>query len=198
MGKIHWVFEDFKYLETVYARAAENKLACSILERFEMDALSEIEANCHRLAGNGTCLTMERFCGMNPFAKERIISTLADAGIQDIQSDMGSGTFRIMLSPFVQSMKNCTFFSILNRVENMYGVYQMTGTKMQFELVAPVGGQDGIATLNMLMGVLYPDVKKIFGTGNYLAEELEEVEEQVASSPSPAKKRGFFNKLFGR
>ena len=214
--KISWDSALLQEIELVYEKAEADDTAGKMLEQLEDKALSECRAIC--AAGaiknvSGEAVTPRQFEDSPDEEKEELICQLARLGLAGLDTDIASATITVRLSSLIQRTMACTFFDLMNRLENLDGSLNVLIPKWTLELQAPLGGKKGLMQWELMIMTFYPwlSVREVSTNEEAVppypdastqgsAPAVKSTPKQESAQPEPVKapeKKSFWKRLFG-
>ena len=212
--KIQWNSGCFDEIDLVYNKAAEKEMTSKSLTDLEVGALAEAKAYSDKIVVEGRPLTPQQFDALPDSIKEQVMWRLSGMGLASFSAPLTEPKIVVRLSPYIQHVRCCTAFSILNRLEKLDGAFNMLHPQATLEIQAPLGGKQGLVQIEMLIAMLYPWLKVTEVSSNEVAANLMQTQakpqEQKTSVPTQTQHQrkpvdeakntqpGFWARLFGK
>ena len=213
--KIQWNSRCFDEIDLVYEKAAENEVTKKLLSELEDGAIAEARAYSDKIEVDGRPLTPQQFDALPDRTKEQILYKLSGIGLSAFSAPLSEPKISVRLSPYIQFVRCCTAFSILNRLEKLDGAFNMLHPQATLEIQVPTGGKKGLVHIEILISILYPWLKVTEISSNEIAvqpaQEQPKTKQECTKSKAPVTtsapvhaatvceaKPSFWERLFGK
>lgn len=157
--KIYWRSGCFDKIDLVYNKAEEQEISARILSDLETGALAEARAHSSMIQIQGCPITPEQYDKLPDSIREQLIAELSNVGLASFSTSLSTSKITVCLSPQIQQVSCCAALSILNRLEELDGTFNMPDPQVTFEIQIPFAGKQEFAQIERLISLLYPWLK---------------------------------------